>query len=139
MPPTPARPASLQIQDDYLDCYGDPEVIGKIGTDIEDNKCSWLVVQALQRVDPEQKKVIEVRGGACVCGGGEGGRCSVQWLDAQSRCSAQAGVAVGVRGQGGDPLSGPFCGDASRIRWKAPQVACEGLEGGRRGRGGRGG
>ena len=47
------------VQDDYLDCYGAPEVIGKIGTDIEDNKCSWLVVQALDRVTPEQRKVLE--------------------------------------------------------------------------------
>lgn len=49
----------FQIQDDYLDNFGLPEHIGKIGTDIKDNKCSWLVNQALQIVTPEQRKVLE--------------------------------------------------------------------------------
>lgn len=49
----------FQIQDDYLDCFGDPEVIGKIGTDIQENKCSWLVIQALKRVNPEQRAVLQ--------------------------------------------------------------------------------
>ncbi|XP_035990216.1 LOW QUALITY PROTEIN: farnesyl pyrophosphate synthase-like [Fundulus heteroclitus] len=49
----------FQIQDDYLDCYGDPAVTGKIGTDIQDNKCSWLVVKALQVMTPEQRSELE--------------------------------------------------------------------------------
>ncbi|XP_070566289.1 farnesyl pyrophosphate synthase-like [Ptychodera flava] len=49
----------FQIQDDFLDCYGDPSITGKIGTDIEDNKCSWLVVQALDKATPEQKEILK--------------------------------------------------------------------------------
>ena len=48
-------------QDDYLDCYGDPAVTGKVGTDIEENKCCWLVIQALKLASPEQRKTLEVR------------------------------------------------------------------------------
>jgi farnesyl diphosphate synthase len=51
----------FQIQDDYLDCYGAPEVIGKIGTDIQDNKCSWLVCQAKNLATPSQLKTLRVR------------------------------------------------------------------------------
>ena len=49
----------FQAQDDYLDAYGSPEQIGKIGTDIQDNKCSWLVNQALKTATPEQREILD--------------------------------------------------------------------------------
>ena len=49
----------FQAQDDYLDAYGSPEQIGKIGTDIQDNKCSWLVNAALDRASPAQREVLD--------------------------------------------------------------------------------
>jgi farnesyl diphosphate synthase len=53
----------FQIEDDFLDCFADPEVLGKVGTDIQDHKCSWLVVQALKRVDEDQRKLLETHYG----------------------------------------------------------------------------
>jgi farnesyl diphosphate synthase len=49
----------FQVQDDFLDYSGTPEQIGKIGTDILDNKCSWCVNTALKLATPEQRKVLD--------------------------------------------------------------------------------
>ena len=49
----------FQAQDDFLDAFGDPEVTGKVGTDIEENTCTWLVIQALKVVNPEQRQILQ--------------------------------------------------------------------------------
>ena len=50
---------AFQLQDDLLDTYGDPEVTGKNkGTDIVDNKKTFLVIQALNTASPAQKKEL---------------------------------------------------------------------------------
>ncbi|XP_033337519.2 farnesyl pyrophosphate synthase isoform X1 [Megalopta genalis] len=49
----------FQVQDDYLDCFGDTSRTGKESTDISQGKCTWLVVVALQRVTPKQRKILD--------------------------------------------------------------------------------
>jgi farnesyl diphosphate synthase len=53
----------FQVQDDYLDYAGTPEQIGKIGTDIVDNKCSWCINTALALANPGQRVILEANYG----------------------------------------------------------------------------
>ncbi|KAJ7686678.1 farnesyl-diphosphate synthase [Mycena rosella] len=53
----------FQVQDDFLDFAADPAVLGKIGTDIVDNKCSWCINTALDAASPEQRAVLDANYG----------------------------------------------------------------------------
>lgn len=47
---------AFQLQDDYLDVYGDPSVFGKaIGGDIVSNKKTYMLINAMNRADEKQR------------------------------------------------------------------------------------
>ena len=51
---------AFQVQDDYLDAFGNPEKFGKqVGGDIKANKKTFLLIHALETVSPSQKKKLE--------------------------------------------------------------------------------
>ena len=51
---------AFQLQDDWLDVYGDPKVFGKnIGGDILCNKKTFMLITALEEADEEQRAVLE--------------------------------------------------------------------------------
>ncbi len=50
---------AFQIQDDFLDAFGDPEKFGKdVGGDIRQNKKTFLLLHALEAASAEQKKEL---------------------------------------------------------------------------------
>jgi len=49
----------FQVQDDYLDLFGESSETGKVGSDIANGKCTWLAVVALQRATPSQRALFE--------------------------------------------------------------------------------
>ena len=51
---------AFQLQDDLLDAYGDVSVFGKqTGTDIKDNKKTYLYLSALKEADKSQKETLQ--------------------------------------------------------------------------------
>lgn len=51
---------AFQVQDDYLDCFGDPAKFGKqVGGDILANKKTFLVIKALESGSPAQVKELK--------------------------------------------------------------------------------
>ncbi|XP_013137525.1 PREDICTED: farnesyl pyrophosphate synthase-like [Papilio polytes] len=45
-----------QINNDFTDYYDEDERTGKTGSDIQEGKCTWLAVIALQRLSPAQRE-----------------------------------------------------------------------------------
>ena len=51
---------AFQIQDDYLDAFGDPAKFGKqVGGDIQSNKKTFLMIHALETASEDQKKTLK--------------------------------------------------------------------------------
>lgn len=51
---------AFQLQDDFLDVYGDQKVFGKaIGGDITSNKKTYMLINAYQRADAEQRVELD--------------------------------------------------------------------------------
>ncbi|XP_075154160.1 uncharacterized protein LOC142227491 [Haematobia irritans] len=48
----------FQAQNDFLDCFGTPEHTCTIGTDISENKCTWLAVECINRASREQMDIM---------------------------------------------------------------------------------
>ena len=52
---------AFQVQDDYLDCFGDPKKFGKqIGGDILSNKKTFLMIHALEAANDIQQKELSL-------------------------------------------------------------------------------
>ncbi|WP_088340172.1 polyprenyl synthetase family protein [Robiginitalea sediminis] len=50
---------AFQLQDDYLDAFGDPERFGKqVGGDIIENKKTYLYLKALEEANPDQQREL---------------------------------------------------------------------------------
>lgn len=50
---------AFQLQDDYLDCFGNPETFGKqVGGDIIENKKTYLYLKAMEFAKPDEREQL---------------------------------------------------------------------------------
>jgi len=55
----------FQVQDDYLDAFGSEKITGKIGTDIQNGKCTWSFLCAKEKCSMGQLELLLENYGQC--------------------------------------------------------------------------
>lgn len=74
---------AFQLQDDYLDTFGDPKTFGKpIGGDIRNNKKTWLLITALAEAPERVRPLLDMQAPGKV----EAMRAVYEDLDLPRRC-----------------------------------------------------
>lgn len=49
----------FQVENDFQDLYANPQVTGKVGTDIQENRCTWFAITAKARGDDRQREILK--------------------------------------------------------------------------------
>uniref|UniRef100_A0A0R3RUE9 Farnesyl pyrophosphate synthase n=1 Tax=Elaeophora elaphi TaxID=1147741 RepID=A0A0R3RUE9_9BILA len=48
----------FQSKDDYMDCFGDESIMGKVGNDLMEAKCTWVTCKAMEKLS-DQPSLLE--------------------------------------------------------------------------------
>ncbi|CAG9537029.1 unnamed protein product [Cercopithifilaria johnstoni] len=51
----------FQSKDDYMDCFGDKSIMGKVGNDLREAKCTWVTCKAMEKLSDEPSFLMDFR------------------------------------------------------------------------------
>ncbi|MCP9264167.1 Polyprenyl synthetase [Dirofilaria immitis] len=51
----------FQSEDDYMDCFGDKSIMGKVGNDLMGAKCTWVTCKAMEKLANQPSFLMDFR------------------------------------------------------------------------------